>query len=134
MALNIVSANLIDSLVKSRHSGEPRIRSGAGTGVHWVCNWPKELDSGFRRNDRKRPFPTFYGGIHFGLTTVLSYATYAGAMSKRLFCPLPPLGPASFMPGILSLPKFLLLHKDSFMESFMVIVNVHMKEDQCRND
>ena len=52
-----------DDFVKSRHSGESRIRSGAGTGVHWVCNCPKELDSGFRRNDRKRPFLTFCEGI-----------------------------------------------------------------------
>ena len=36
------------------------------TGVQWVCNSLKELDSGFRRNDRKVCFPTFYGFIKFG--------------------------------------------------------------------
>jgi len=42
---------VIDGRVKSRHSGEPRIGSGAGSGVQSVCNLTKRLDSGFRRND-----------------------------------------------------------------------------------
>jgi len=28
-----------------------------------ICNSTKELDSGFRRNDRKRPFLTFYEAV-----------------------------------------------------------------------
>ena len=49
----------IDAPVKSRHSGEPRIGSGAGTGVQMICNELKNLDSGFHRNDKKGPFSTF---------------------------------------------------------------------------
>jgi hypothetical protein len=33
------------------------------TGVQGTYNWRKELDSGFRRNDRKTCFVTFYGFI-----------------------------------------------------------------------
>ena len=53
----------IDKLVKSlfeRHPGEPRIRSGAGAGVQNIL---KYLDSGFRRNDGKTYFSTFYKTI-----------------------------------------------------------------------
>jgi len=42
---------IIGGPVKSRLTGEPRIRSGAGTGVQGFHNWLKLLDSGFRRND-----------------------------------------------------------------------------------
>jgi len=35
------------------------------TGVQMVCNCLKGLDSGFRRNDGKRYFPTFYKTINF---------------------------------------------------------------------
>jgi hypothetical protein len=50
----------IDGLGKGRHSGEPRIGSGAGSGVQESSNDLKELDSGFRRNDGKMAFRTFY--------------------------------------------------------------------------
>ena len=49
----------MDELAKSpptRHPGEPRIKSGAGAGVH---NYLSLLDSGFRRNDGKEHFSTF---------------------------------------------------------------------------
>jgi hypothetical protein len=42
----------IDGLVKSRHLVEKR---GPG-----VCNFLGTLDSGFRRNDGKNAFSTFY--------------------------------------------------------------------------
>ena len=50
----------IDAPVKSRHSGEPRIGSGAGTGVQRTYNYLERLDSGFRRNDGKGYLSTFY--------------------------------------------------------------------------
>jgi hypothetical protein len=37
---------LLDDLVKSRHSGEPRIGSGAGSGVQRIYDYLKKLDSG----------------------------------------------------------------------------------------
>jgi predicted Fe-Mo cluster-binding NifX family protein len=43
---------IIDDLVKSRHPVEKR---GPG-----VCNFLRTLDSGFRRNDGKNAFSTFY--------------------------------------------------------------------------
>jgi len=51
---------IIDELVKSRHPVESRIGSGTGNGVQVFCNSMKLLDSGFRRNDEKRAFGTFY--------------------------------------------------------------------------
>jgi len=36
----------IDNLEKGRHSGEPRIGSGAGSGVQRIYNYLKKLDSG----------------------------------------------------------------------------------------
>jgi hypothetical protein len=45
-----------DVFVKNRHSGEPRIRSGAGSEVKVFCKLLKLLDSGFRRNDEKTQF------------------------------------------------------------------------------
>jgi hypothetical protein len=54
----------IDGFVKGRHSGEPRIGSGAGSGVQESSNDLKELDSGFRRNDAKMAFRTFYETIN----------------------------------------------------------------------
>jgi len=38
------------------------------TGVQIVCNCLKGLDSGFRRNDGKRYFSTFYDAIKFDRT------------------------------------------------------------------
>ena len=51
---------------RSRHSGEPRIKSGAGTGVQVFFKSKKKLDSGFRRNDGKGAFGTSYKTIRFG--------------------------------------------------------------------
>jgi hypothetical protein len=42
----------IDELTKNRHSGKNRSPEN--------LNYLKELDSGFRRNDRKTYFPPFY--------------------------------------------------------------------------
>ena len=55
----------VDAFVKSRHSGEPRIGSGAGTGVQLFCKSVNKLDSGFRRNDGKWAFGTFYESVKF---------------------------------------------------------------------
>jgi hypothetical protein len=70
-----------DGLVKSllgRHPGEPRIRSGASAGVQTSSRRksgtisktgsrfsPGTLDSGFRRNDGKARFLTFYESITY---------------------------------------------------------------------
>jgi len=51
---------MLDGFVKSRHSDENRSPVG--------LNSLKELDSGFRRNDRKACFPNFYGVIKFGIS------------------------------------------------------------------
>ena len=56
-----------DEFVKSRHSGEPRIRSGAGTGVQVFSKSINKLDSGFRRNDAKRVFWTSYESVKLEL-------------------------------------------------------------------
>jgi len=53
---------MIDEFVKSRHSGP-----AAGTGVQGIYNYSKRLDSGFRRNDRKVYFQTFYETIMIDL-------------------------------------------------------------------
>ena len=45
-----------DNPVKSRHPGENRGPE--------VCKYPEILDSGFRRNDEKERFPTFYERIN----------------------------------------------------------------------
>ena len=52
-----------DGFVKSRHSGEPRIGSGAGSGGQGVYKILKILDSGFRRNDEFYGIATFYETI-----------------------------------------------------------------------
>ena len=49
----------LDNLVKSRHPVEKRGPA--------FCNSMKTLDSGFRRNDEKRAFGTFYESIKDGL-------------------------------------------------------------------
>ena len=64
----------VDDLVKSRHSGEPRIWSGAGTGVQSFCNFLNNLDSGFHRNDARRYFTTFYRATN-GLDYTLEWMT-----------------------------------------------------------
>ncbi len=46
----------VDEVVKSRHSGEHRSPEN--------YNYLKRLDSGFRRNDRKAYFKTFYETIN----------------------------------------------------------------------
>jgi hypothetical protein len=48
-----------DGLVKSRHSRE--------NGNPEYSNYLKRLDSGFRRNDRKAYFQTFYEIINFDM-------------------------------------------------------------------
>jgi hypothetical protein len=53
-------ANL-DELVKSRHPVEKRGPA--------FCNSMKTLDSGFRRNDEKRAFGTFYESINLSSLT-----------------------------------------------------------------
>jgi len=40
------------------------------TGVQGTYNWWKELDSGFRRNDGKHHFLTFYEIIDFKITRI----------------------------------------------------------------
>ena len=58
--LDIVPPANIDKLVKSRHSGEACAGLDPVTGVQTTCNHLKRLDSGFRRNDKKWCFSTFY--------------------------------------------------------------------------
>jgi hypothetical protein len=43
------------------------------TGVQMVCNCLKGLDSGFRRNDGKRYFLTFYETINIQTTISVSF-------------------------------------------------------------
>jgi len=50
------------------------------TGVQGTYNWWKELDSGFRRNDGKHHFLTFYEFIIFRVSYNLQPMTY------DLFC------------------------------------------------
>ena len=50
----------LDELVKSRHSSEACAGLDPVTGVQTTCNHLKRLDSGFRRNDKKWCFSTFY--------------------------------------------------------------------------
>ena len=45
------------------------------TGVQMVCNYLKELDSGFRWNDGKLYFPTFYEFITLGTILIINIAT-----------------------------------------------------------
>jgi len=56
--INLVE--LVESLL-SRHPGESRITSGTGAGVQ---KFLISLDSGFRRNDGKVRFPSFYEAIN----------------------------------------------------------------------
>ena len=59
-----IPGSKVDGFVKSllgRHPGEPRIRSGAGAGGQNIL---KKLDSGFRRNDVKPSYLTFYEFIN----------------------------------------------------------------------
>jgi hypothetical protein len=67
----VSSANEFDGLVKSCHSGERRIGSGAGSGVQGIYKTFKILDSGFRRNDGKTKFQTFYGIIKLDVLNYL---------------------------------------------------------------
>ena len=59
----LLALTYFDGFVKSRHSGEPGSKSGAGSGAQKFCNPLIKLDSGFRRNDMKWCFLTFYETI-----------------------------------------------------------------------
>ena len=41
--------------------------SGAGTGAQAIFNYPRPLDSGFRRNDREQHIQAFYEAIKIRL-------------------------------------------------------------------
>ena len=60
-----IISHLFDELVKSRHSGEACAGLDPVTGVQTICNHLKRLDSGFRRNDKKWCFSTFYEVVKF---------------------------------------------------------------------
>jgi hypothetical protein len=55
ISVRLIFSVKIDDFVKSRHPVEKR---GPG-----VCNFLGTLDSGFRRNDEKNAFSTFYETI-----------------------------------------------------------------------
>jgi len=65
----------VEDLAKSRHSGEPRIGSRAGSGVQGIYKYLKILDSGFRRNDEKGYFLTFYEFIKVGKIPIFLFFT-----------------------------------------------------------
>jgi hypothetical protein len=65
----VVAAHLGSALHSSVFA---RLASGAfyETIVQTIYNYLKRLDSGFRRNDEKPHFPTFYESIEFNLLDI----------------------------------------------------------------
>jgi len=54
------------------------------TGVQIFCKCSKDLDSGFRRNDEKDGFPTFYEAMKYGLAANIPVVLQNGTSALRL--------------------------------------------------